>query len=496
MLFENDSEDIAFQLNIAELIEYYNSPGGINMKNLRAKVEVLSQDEILEIHKASLRILERTGMSLPNKECLARCEKAGAVVDYEKETIRIPISVMEELLAEFKNSNATASDPMVREPVKGFISTQVFVVDYETKKRRYGLTDDILKGIALVQHLENIQGCNAVCIPSDVDSRVTDLHSYLQIYKYSKREGGTYILSAQTAPYIMDMAECMGRKEWYLFESISPLRFRKETLEMGLLFADRGHNLAIAPMIMGGTTGPVTIAGVVTLINAEVLGSMFACYAISGRFPGFYGHGSHSTDPRTLLCSFGSPNQSLIGIASAQMGAFYGMGAGSNSALTDALQLDFQGGFEKASSAIFSCLAGTVGIGCQGIAGADQGFSFEQLVIDNEWLDAYNYIISGFEVNSETIAEELINSVGIGGNFTAEEHTVEHLRESWWFSKLFSRYDWDAWMAEGAIDLLARAHARVEELTAGYKTMEPVIPSGKVDELERIADAGMKAILK
>lgn len=294
----------------------------------------------------------------------------------------------------------------------------------------------------------------------------------------------------------MDMADCMGRKEWYLFESISPLRFRKETLEMGLLFADRGHNLSIAPMIMGSSTGPVTIAGVITLVNAEVLGSLFACYAISGRFPGFYGHGSHSTDPRSLLCSFESPNQSLIGIASAQMGAYYGMGAGSNSALTDALQLDFQGGFEKASNAIFSCLAGTVSIGCQGIAGADQGFSFEQLMIDNEWLDAYKHIVSGFEVNEETIAEELIHSVGIGGNFIAEEHTVEHLRESWWFSKLFVRYDWDAWKTDGAIDLFSRAHERVEQLTAGYKDMEPVLPSGKAEELDKIVDSGMRVILK
>jgi trimethylamine--corrinoid protein Co-methyltransferase len=364
------------------------------------------------------------------------------------------------------------------------------------KKRRYGLSDDILKGIALVQHLDNISSCNAVCVPSDVDSRVTDLHAYLQLFKYSEKPGGTYILSPETAAYIMDMAECMGRREYYLFESVSPLRFRKETLEMGLLFADRGHHLSIAPMVMGGSTGPVTMAGVVTLLNAEILGSLFACYALTGEFPGFYGHGSHSTDPGSLLCSFGSPNQALIGIASAQMGDFYGMGAGSNSALTDALQLDFQGGYEKASNMIFSCLAGTVSIGCQGIAGADQGFSFEQLVVDNEWLDAYNHVVSGFKVNEDTIAEELIHEVGIGGNFIAEEHTVRHFRNSWWFSKLFTRRDWDAWITGGAVDLFARAHERVAALTEGYQDMEPVIPSDKVEELERIAAAGMQEILK
>lgn len=466
------------------------------MKGLRAKIEVLTQEEIMMIHKAALRILEQTGMSMPNKECLRRCEKAGAVVDYDNEIMRIPASVMEALLSDFKRNNPMDSDPLKREPIKGHISTQVFIVDYKTKQRRYGLADDVLKGIALVQHLDNIASCNAVCVPSDVDSRVTDLYTYLQLYKYSKKAGGTYILTPETAQYILDMADCMGRKEHYLFESVSPLRFRKETLEMGLIFADRGHGLSIAPMVMGGSTGPVTMAGVMTLLTAEILGSLFSCYALTGSFPGFYGHGSHSTDPGTLLCSFGSPNQALIGIASAQIGEFYGMYAGSNSALSDALQLDFQCGFEKSSNMIFSCLAGTVSIGCQGIAGADQGFSFEQLVIDNEWLDAYRHIVSGFEVNKDTIAEELINTVGIGGNFIAEEHTVRYLRQSWWNSKLFARNDWDAWKTGGFVDLDARAHQKVEALTAGYKNMEPVIPSDKVEELEKIAEKGIMKITK
>jgi trimethylamine--corrinoid protein Co-methyltransferase len=470
------------------------------MKELISKVEVLSQDEIFKIHKAALAILARTGMGLPNKECLARCEKAGAVVDYEKEIIKLPVSVMENLLTEFgfMKNKPMPSGLTVRVPVKGLISTQVFVVDYETRQRRYGTSDDILKGIRLIQHLDNIFNCSAVCVPSDIDSRVTDLYSYLQIYKYSEKAGGTYILSPQTASYIMDMAECMDRKEWYLFETVTPLRFRKESLEMAILFADRGHNLSIAPMVVGGSTGPVTMAGVITLATAEVLGSMFVCYALAGNFPAFfYGHGSHSSDPSSMLCSFGSPNQALIGIASAQMGDFYGMVAGSNSALTDALQPDFQCGYEKASNAIFSCLAGTIGIGCQGIVGADQGFSFEQLVIDNEWLDAYRYVISGFEVNEETIAEELIHTIGIGGNFVAEEHTAKHLRENWWPSKLFVRNDWDIAHRKytDKSDLLSRAHLIVEELTAGYKNMEPVLPENKVKALEDIATAGMKAIL-
>jgi trimethylamine--corrinoid protein Co-methyltransferase len=190
-------------------------------------------------------------------------------------------------------------------------------------------------------------------------------------------------------------------------------------------------------------------------------------------------------DPSTLLCSFGSPSQALIGIATAQMARYYRIPGGSNSGLTDALLPDFQGGFEKAANAIFSCLAGTVGIGCQGIAGADQGFSFEQLLLDAEWIDAYNYIVAGFDVTEETMAQELIESLGIGGVFMAEEHTVAHLRDSWWPSRIFSRQSFDVWKSRGAGDLIARSHGLVEEHTAGYRSMEPVVEGPVLDLLER-----------
>jgi trimethylamine--corrinoid protein Co-methyltransferase len=184
----------------------------------------------------------------------------------------------------------------------------------------------------------------------------------------------------------------------------------------------------------------------------------------------------------------------MIAVATAQMARFYGFQSGSNSALSDSLMPDFQCGFEKTFSAVMGGLAGTVSIGCQGIAGADQGFSAEQLVLDNEWLDAYNFVVSGFVVDAEQLATELIEEVGIGGNFIAEEHTAEHTRESWWPSTLFSRDSLDAWQALGAPSSLERAHAKVEEYTSGYRDRLPVIPPAKADELDRILEAAKRHV--
>ncbi len=466
------------------------------MKGIISTVELFSQDEIQMIHAAVLRLLEKTGLSMPNEECLRRCEKVGAKVDYVSEILRIPAPVMEEYIAILREEGASKTS-MYRLKLTGHISTQVFVIDYKTKTKRLGTSDDIMKGIALVRHLKNIPSSDAVVIPSDVPSKISDLHSYHRIYKYSEKDGGTYVINPEAAPYIMDMAEAVGRKTGYLLETVSPLRFRPEALKMGLMFADRGHYLGIAPMVMGGSTGPMTIAGTLTLSTAEVLASLFVVWALTGKPPVFFTHGSHTADPRTMLCSFGSPNQALIGVGGAQMAKFYGYGvfSGSNSALSDSLMPDFQCGFEKSLSAIFSLLAGSFSIGCQGIVGADQGFSFEQLVIDNEWIDAYNYVLDGAEVSAETIAEEIIEKVGIGGNFLSELHTVRHLSDSWWRSRLFDRFSFENYMRDGGRELLDKASRLVEEYTAGYKDQPPILEPAKVEELDRIYQAGIKQIL-
>ncbi|MBM7581590.1 trimethylamine--corrinoid protein Co-methyltransferase [Caldicoprobacter guelmensis] len=466
------------------------------MGRIRCEVTILKPEEIELIHNRTLRILENVGLRVPNEECLDLCEKAGAIVDRQSSVVRIPSKVMESLLDMIRKKYADEDNVEIPSKLAGSISTQVFVIDYKTKTRRYGLLDDVMKGIALVEHLRNIPFCDAVTIPSDVHHAITDVVSYQKIYEYSTKPGGTYILSPESARYIIEMAKVMGRKVGYLLETVSPLQFRKESLEMALIFVKEGQPLAIAPMVMGGATGPVTLAGTVTLMNAEVLGSMFMVYALSREIPGFYGHGTHSMDLRTMICSFGSPNQALLGIASAQLAKFYGIKAGSNSGLTDALVPDFQAGFEKALSAIMSCMGGTIGIGAQGIAGADQGFSFEQLVIDNEWIDAYNYVIDGFEVNDDTIAADLIERVGIGGNFLGEEHTLQYMRKSYWFSKLFNRNNWDGWVKEGSKSLLDKAHEFVEEVTAGYKERLPVIEASKYEEIEYIVERAKKELCK
>lgn len=466
------------------------------MKYLKTKLEVLSQEEIELIHEKTMEILEHTGLRVPHSKVLALAEEKGAQADRKTQILKLPRQVMERFLADIRSQNLVDDEAFhTGRKITGYVSTQVHLADVLTGVRRPGLMDDVLKGIRLAPHLKNIGGGFATVVPSDVPSQVSDVACFRALYKYAEGGGSTFILTPGSAKYIFEMAKVTGYQTSYLLETVSPLSFRPESLEMAVLAAEAGVGMSLAPMVISGASGPVTAAGTLTMMNAEILASLFLIYAITGKLFCYYGHGTHNMDLRSMSCSFGNPGQAFFAIASAQLGRYYGMLGGSNSALTDAVSPDFQAGIEKGMTAMVSALCGAVNVGCQGIAGADQGFSFEQLVLDDEWLGYMNYIMEGFEVTEETIAADLIQEIGIGGNFLAEEHTVEHMAESRHTDRLFTRNFWSAEPAGNSCeDILQRAHRFVEEATAGYRNMEPVLEPHVVRELDRIYDAAVEEL--
>jgi len=456
------------------------------MKQIKAKIEVLSQSEIELVHNKTLQLLERVGIRVPNAEVLDICHGLGCVVDKNTQVMKIPAQVMENVLA--GNKNKRDKDDFTVKKLTGDISTQVFMVDFQTRIQRYGLMDDVLKGIQLVEKLDFIKAANSIVIPSDIPNELTEIEAFKAIFTYSTKPGGTYVLSPFAAKHILPMADVMDIQQSYLLETISPLLFREESLEIALIYAKNGHRLHSGPMAIAGATSPVTLAGTVVVENAEILGTLFIIYALTSNLAPHTAP-AHSIDMQTMLCSFGSPNQALLGIACAQMARFYGLESRNNTGLMDSILPDFQGGFEKASTAIMAHLAGCNEIGCQGIVGADQGFSMEQLVIDNEWLSYYNYILKGMEVTEESIGLDVIEKVGIGGNFLIEDHTAFNMADNYWPSALFKKDTWENWLAGGQKDILANAHDYVNDVLRNYQSAMPVISASKLDEINLIAAA-------
>lgn len=109
---------------------------------------------------------------------------------------------------------------------------------------------------------------------------------------------------------------------------------------------------------------------------------------------------------------------------------------------------------------------------------------YAQLVVDNEIAKMVRRVLQGIPVSRDTMAVELIRSVGAGGHFLAEDHTIANMRQVQSQTTLFDRGAYSAWAAAGRKDLAARA---LEETRRILATHRPAPLSPKVSEqLRRI----------
>ena len=471
------------------------------MKQIQSKIEILTPSEVEQIHQATLEVLATVGCRLPQSKILDKLEQLGANVNRETGVVKLPHSLVEMALRE---TRPTLDDgltdihhvpyPFRRGKYMAHPGNQANIIDYQSTSRRQGNTEDVIKGIVLCNELPFVADAMPLVTASDVPGYMGDLYGYYLCTLYSKKPYSVYICSPESARQILRIWDCVrddpGRASFpphvgYLLEPNGSLSFDRLSLEMAMIFAEAGHDIYVGPMAMTGLDAPVTLAGTLVMQN---------CYNLAGiLFTWLLGKGgawagcAHSVDLRSMLCSFGSPNQVLIGLAAVQLGRFYGYETGVNSGLTDACVPDFQSGFEKGMTGMVALLSGAGGIGAQGIVGADQGTSFEQLVIDNEWASAFNHIFElGVEVNDETLGVNVIQKVGVGGSYIAEEHTVRHARQTYWKSDLFNQASWDAWMAKGGKDVQAKAHEKVQAILVKNFPPEIQISPERKDRVDGI----------
>ena len=456
------------------------------MKYIKANIEVLDSLEEQRIHDASIDILGKVGIHMPEKNILTLFEAAGADIDRDTQIIKIPEELVLTVLEKIRDDSSNTTEHRAIPNLGITVTPQPFIADYPGKYRRYGTLNDVIKGIVITNRLRHLIFANPIVVPNDVPVPISDLYSYQALYMYTNNPGNAYINSEWSASYIIELASVLDSKVSYLLEPVSPLRFTEEHLRLALLFAKHGHVLSIGPMVIAGLSGPATLAGTLAVQNAEILSSIVLVNLLDAKCNYRYTGGAHTMDMRTTICSFGSPNQVLLVLAERQMAKRYGLPCLGSLALSDSMIPDFQAGFEKGLSVAFSALAGVKWVGNQGHLGADQAASLEQMVIDDEWVDFLNYILRGFEVTDDTLGYDVIQRVGIGGSFLVDDHTGRHTRTNYWNSDLFTRLSWDAWENKGNSSIYDRANAKVMRILSEDYPPRPLISEELCKEIEKI----------
>jgi trimethylamine--corrinoid protein Co-methyltransferase len=276
-------------------------------------------------------------------------------------------------------------------------------------------------------------------------------------------------------------------------EPISPLQLPADGLAALVEFLRAGQTASFGPMAMAMGTAPATLAGTLAQENAEILACLVITQLLAPGTPVTYGGIPHVMDPRTSICSFGSPEQALMAVAMVQLAHHYGLPVYINVGITDAALPDAQAGIEKGATMALGVLAGADTFGHAGICGTDHAGSLPWLYIDNELMAYVKRIARGFEINAETLATDVVHAVGPGGSFLAEAHTVRHFRQEIWSpGAAWKRDVWESWEDQGRTSMADRSVAEVKRI---LNTHEPEpMDEALVREVERIVQAARREL--
>ena len=459
--------------------------------------EILNEEALQIIEYNAETVLEEIGVNfVDNPEALQRWRDVGA--DVVGERVRIPRGLARKLCATAPSMfTQHARNPernveiggrnLVMAPVYG----PPFVRDMEGG-RRYATIEDFRKFVKLgymSKWLHHSGG--TVCEPTDIAVNKRHLDMLLAHMTLSDKPYMGSVTEPVRAEDSILMSKILFGDEFVdqntvmtsLININSPLTFDSTMMGALEVYAKANQAAIISPFIVGGAMAPVTVAGTLTQVLAEVLAGVAYSQMIRAGAPVIMGAFVTSIDMNSGAPTFGTPEAAHITYGAGQLARRLGLPYRSGGSFCGSKLPDAQSAYETANSLNMALLAG-VNFMLHSCGWLEGGLvsSFEKFVLDADQLGTLHHLAKGISMDDNGQAMDALREVGPGGHFLGCEHTQANFKSAFWRSDVLDYKPFEQWEEEGARDSATLAAARVRKQLGDYQA--PAIDPGIVEALE------------
>lgn len=437
--------------------------------------KVLSSAGCQDLYLAALECLERVGVLVNNAE--ARRLLAGAGARLEGNLARIPARVIEEAIKaaprEFTLWGREESQPVhiaAGEVHFGPGPTCSNFIDPFTRERRRARRGDAGMAAKVSQALDNIDFVMSLSLLDDVTPVLSPVYEYAEMVANTTKPIVAWANNPATVSDIYQMAVAVAGDEdslrrhprFALFACYeSPLRHPDDPVANLLWAAERG----VPVVYLGGPTvgleSPVTGASALMIYLATALSGLAIVELKRPGAPVVLGGVPSAMDLRTARPAYGSPEMSLYTAGAAQVTSYLGLPFMGTAGASESKLLDGQAAGEVALQVLLSALSGASLVHDVGFLDCADIGSLALLVATNEIIGMAKRIQRGIDVRPETLMLDLVQRVGPGGNFIAEEESSTLCRAEIWAPELMDRNPFAAWDQMGRRSLDDRAQERL-----------------------------------
>ena len=308
------------------------------------KLQILSKSDIERIHKASIKVLEKTGVQFRNNKALDYLEKYGCTIDRKTQIAKIPEAVTTEFM-----KKAIPEMPMYNRDLKKTPKREVY---FRTFGQGTYLTDR--EGVARPSTLKDVEkicimgnALPAIDLPTtavaarDKNPETSNLYAALVMLNCISNPNKSIHIhmgsDRETQKVAIEMASALAggieelRKAPIVTGGVcptSPLVWPGPGLDSMMVAAEEGMTTWTVGMATSGSMAPMTLAGTLVVHNAEMLSfetfsQMVGHDAGWKGIPARMGCSSSILDVRKGYYPVGNPEMALLNAAATELAQYY-----------------------------------------------------------------------------------------------------------------------------------------------------------------------------
>jgi trimethylamine--corrinoid protein Co-methyltransferase len=429
------------------------------MNNVRPQLKLLNEEQIQQIHGYALRILSETGVRVDSPSVVEMLGKTGQV-EVQERSVKLSPELVEE---------AIRSAPSVIQMYDRH-GNSVFRLGEDRLRFGVGVTalyyqEPEEENLVLFTraHMRDLTRLGSVLplydvistpgIVRDVPEHLSDLYGGLEHFANTSKPLVLLVSDEHNFAPVLDMFEYLhgglGGKPFVLpyFNPVSPLVMDSGTLLKMEVAVKRGLPLIFSNYSMAGASTPLTPAGTLALLLAELLAGLTISQVMKPGTPVLLGMLPVYFDMKSML-NFYDPQSFLLNLACAEMMAHYNLphcgtsGSGTGWGM-DLIAADSYWMNTLTFSLTKGGLAPFVGDSL-----GSKAISPTSIVQVHEIIDQVLRFADGFELDDTQAALDEIAKVGPGGSFLSSPSTLKNYKKGYYVSGVYPRWPMERWQAE------------------------------------------------
>ena len=430
------------------------------------RLTLLNSEQIEFIHQNALKILATTGVRVDSPIVLSylmdpgknfsqpAVQVSGDRVTFPQEVIEWAIQAAPSVVDVYRRNGEPAFRLGADRARFGIGVTSLYYQDPLTDALTPFTRQNMRQMTRLGDQLPNYDVISTVGILQDIPAEIQDLFAALEMAANTTKPLVILVSQEERFGDVLDLLEHLSgelaEKPWVVpyFNPVTPLVYNQGTVEKMQASIERGLPLIVSNYSLAGMSTPLTPAGMLVLMLAELLAGLAIGQIMREGTPMILGILPAYMDLKTMT-NFYDPQSMLVNLACAEMMAYYNLPHCGTSGSGTGWGPDILAAETYWMNHLTACLTKGGLAPFVGDTLTSKAFSATNVVYVHEIIEQALRYSQGFALDDANLGLDEIIQIGPGGSFLSTKLTRQVYRSAYYPSPIFPRWSMEKWQDRG-----------------------------------------------